>query len=110
VILRSVNGAPEPGDVLPLALRAGDRVLLASDGLTDLVAPAWIEQLVRSHEDDQALTDALVNAALAQGGRDNITVVVATLVDDEEGPGSPVFLGAADVPGHVVPWLDVSDQ
>lgn len=103
VILRSVNGIPETGDLQPLALREGDRVLLASDGLTDLVAPAWIEELVATHADDEALTGALIEAALGQGGRDNITVLVATLAQVSAMPAEePVFLGAAEVMDFVV--------
>lgn len=110
VILRSINGAPEQGDLLPLALRPGDRLLLASDGLTDLVAPAWIEQLVEEHEDDEALVHGLVAAALAQGGRDNVTVLVATLLDTPASTlESPCFLGAAAEEEHVVRGLDVRD-
>lgn len=114
VILRSVNGTPEQGDLLPLALRVGDRLLVASDGLTDLVAPHWIHQLVLEHDEDESLTHALVAAALAQGGRDNVTVVVATLVDSpaaQSGTRSeePVLLGAAATPGHIAAEPDVRD-
>ncbi len=81
VILRSINGTlDQSGDVVPLAMEAGDRVLLASDGLTDLVSTSRIAHLF-TEADDQRLCEALVEAALAQGGRDNISVVVATARD-----------------------------
>lgn len=95
VILRSVNGTlDQGGDVLPLALRAGDRVLVASDGLTDLVPVTRIEHLF-AESDDRRLCEALIEDALAQGGRDNVTVVVATVQDDETtSRPEPLLLGA----------------
>lgn len=90
VILRSVNGDEGTNaDVLPLALRVGDRLLIASDGLTDLVGAAWLERLFAEH-DDEALAQALLAAALGEGGRDNITLIVATVVP--ESAPEPPFL------------------
>ena len=101
VILRSINGVPgQVGDVLPLALRVGDRMLLASDGLTDLVSGQRIEELC-AETDDQRLCDVLVAEALAAGGRDNITVVVATVVDAESHSNQPLLLGSVADQAHV---------
>ena len=76
VVTRTVNGrTSERADVLPLALRPGDRVLLASDGLTDLVPEREIERLMHRYDDDTA-AQALTDAALTRGGHDNVTVVV----------------------------------
>ena len=58
----------------------GDRVLLASDGLTDLVPERDIEQILADHADDAAV-EHLVDAALAAGGRDNVTCLLATVID-----------------------------
>ncbi|WP_237478666.1 PP2C family protein-serine/threonine phosphatase [Lichenibacterium dinghuense] len=55
-------------------LGRGDVVLLCSDGLTDLVDDGHIAALLRSGSDRPA-TD-LVEAALAAGGRDNVSVIV----------------------------------
>ena len=54
-------------------LRAGDLYLLCSDGLTDMLSDGDIERLLREHRRGSA--QALVNAALAAGGRDNVTVL-----------------------------------
>lgn len=84
VVLRSVNAeSDDEPDLIELPLRAGDRVLLASDGLTDMVDEARIEQLVVAHQHDSDAVAALVAEALLAGGRDNVTVVLATVV---EGP------------------------
>lgn len=55
-------------DLLP-----GDRLLLCSDGLSDVVAPERMLQIVSAWEPGGA-TDQLVQAALDRGGPDNITV------------------------------------
>jgi protein phosphatase len=102
VVLRSVNGSlAEAGDVAPVSLAVGDRVLLASDGLTDLVTEQEIESLVERHPDDAAV-EALLDAALAAGGRDNVTCLLATVVDGPEGVAEGTLVGAAHDPENVV--------
>ena len=56
--------------------RPGEKILLCSDGLSDLVTLQEIEQVLKSAKTDQEKTDALVDLALAAGGKDNITVVL----------------------------------
>ncbi len=58
-------------------LRDGDRVLVASDGLTEMVSDDGIAQILLRESDPAAACAALVGAALDAGGTDNITVVVA---------------------------------
>jgi len=70
--------APEVGT---LDLAAGDVLLLCSDGLSDMVPDAMVGDLIASHADaPAAAAAALVEAALAAGGHDNVSVVVALLV------------------------------
>ncbi|MDR0220544.1 MAG: protein phosphatase 2C domain-containing protein [Lachnospiraceae bacterium] len=54
----------------------GDRYLLCSDGLTDMVAEEEIGETLARHKDSRGCADALVDRALAKGGVDNITVVL----------------------------------
>jgi PPM family protein phosphatase len=64
-------------DVSQLKLVSGDRLLLCSDGLTDLVNDETIRRvLMEGHQSAEACR-RLVDLALAAGGKDNITVVVA---------------------------------
>ena len=65
----------------------GDRVMLASDGLSDMLRDREIESIARNEPDPQRAAEALVHAANAAGGHDNITVVIVevTAVDDEPG-------------------------
>jgi serine/threonine protein phosphatase PrpC len=57
-------------------LKAGDRLLLCTDGLTDLVSDKDIARIMGGESDCQTACDALVAAANAAGGTDNITVLV----------------------------------
>lgn len=57
-------------------LQKGDRVLLCSDGLNDMIDDAEIKAALREHPDPQAATEELVRRALAAGGTDNVTAVV----------------------------------
>lgn len=83
VVLRSVDGESVPElDLCRLHLARGDRLLLCSDGLSDLVGEEDIADLLAIPEPDPAAA-ALVDAALAAGGRDNVTCLVA---DVEDGP------------------------
>jgi protein phosphatase len=60
-----------------LYLADGDRLLLCTDGLTELVGDEQIADLLRCHPRPGDACQALVNAALDLGGTDNITVVLA---------------------------------
>jgi protein phosphatase len=57
-------------------LRRGDRLLLSTDGLTAMVDNRFIASVLAAEADCQAACEALVSAANAAGGHDNITVVV----------------------------------
>ncbi|MFA7554251.1 MAG: protein phosphatase 2C domain-containing protein [Spongiibacteraceae bacterium] len=56
-----------------------DVILLCSDGLSDYVSDEKIIQILRSTSDENALVDALVAAALATEGKDNITVLAINM-------------------------------
>ena len=59
-----------------ITLEDGDRLLICSDGLTDMVAEDEIKQVLLEYLDCQQATDALVASALDHGGKDNVTVIV----------------------------------
>lgn len=60
---------------VPLAM--GDRILLCSDGLHGVVNDETIARALRDTPDGDAASQALIHLALAAGGPDNVTVVVA---------------------------------
>ena len=67
--------ALQPGTVSG-QLKEGEQILLCSDGLTDELSDANIEQLLRGSASVDSQVDSLISAALTAGGRDNITVVM----------------------------------
>lgn len=76
--------------------RAGDRWLLCSDGLSGMVSAETIERILIETADLDACADELVNLALRAGGSDNITVVIADVVETKDLPEtSPQVVGAA---------------
>jgi protein phosphatase len=77
-------------------VRAGDRYLLCSDGLTGPVGSNDTLRDALAIEDPQAAVDRLVQLALRGGGPDNVTVIVADAVEvDHPVPAPPVVAGAA---------------
>ena len=81
--------------------RKGDRWLLCSDGLSGFVSAETIEETMATISDVDACADRLVQLALRAGGGDNITVVLADVVElddvaDGEGPTTnATVVGAA---------------
>jgi serine/threonine protein phosphatase PrpC len=67
-------------DTAILPVEAGDRILLCSDGLSDMVPEARISEiLAESPDDPETPARRLLSAALDAGGADNVTVVVVDL-------------------------------
>jgi protein phosphatase len=64
-------------------LAHGDRLLLCSDGLTDLVSEVEIAALLNAHPRPDDACRALVDRALDYGGFDNITAVLASYTISE---------------------------
>jgi len=60
-----------------LHLRDGDQLLLCTDGLTEMVTDNDIAAVLADANSSQAACQALIDLALAGGGNDNITVVLA---------------------------------
>ena len=77
LVTRAVGVEPEVAlEVHPHELRIGDIVLLCSDGLSDMLPDLVITQVMRSQDNLDAMAQALVDAANAAGGRDNIAVIL----------------------------------
>ena len=55
----------------------GDRVVVASDGLTEMVPEPEIARILGGNPEPKAAAEALLAAALDAGGSDNVTVIVA---------------------------------
>ena len=103
VVLRSVDGDPvhEGLDLVPVPIRPGDRLMLCSDGLTDLVPDPVVADLLAT-SDPHSAAAVLVQAALGAGGRDNVTCVVLDVVDGPVVVGDGQLLGAVREIANVV--------
>ncbi len=71
------SGGDIEAEIQHMRLADGDRVLLCTDGLTEMVPDARIADLLRHVEVSEEACEALVAAALEAGGKDNVTVVLA---------------------------------
>jgi PPM family protein phosphatase len=86
IITRALG--PEPDvevDTYTVPGRPGDVYLLSSDGLTSMVSDEEIASVLRQASSLEEAADALIRAANQSGGKDNITVVLFKL-DEEEAP------------------------
>ncbi len=82
------GGEFEP-DIIEAPVEVGDRILLCSDGLTGMVSDPDLAGILQQEGDPQAVAQLLIQAALAGGGEDNVTVVVVDIMAPAEEAGSP---------------------
>jgi protein phosphatase len=90
-ILTRVLGTQEHTEVsiTTVALRSGDTLLLCSDGLTRMVDDSAILDALTTQTSPEDACNALVNAANAAGGHDNVTVIVAAFEGSSFRTASP---------------------
>ncbi|MGY1839355.1 MULTISPECIES: PP2C family protein-serine/threonine phosphatase [unclassified Modestobacter] len=96
LLIRALNGQDVEPDLSIRDTRAGDRYLLCSDGLSGVVSQETLAQAL-TDPDPQTTADRLIELALRSGGPDNITCIVADVIEDD-GRGAliePVVDGAA---------------
>ena len=74
------HGPVEP-DTCCRVIKPGDVFVLCSDGLTDPIDDAGLEQILRDKDCDE-LAEYLVQRAIEEGTQDNTTVVVVQVLDD----------------------------
>jgi PPM family protein phosphatase len=86
-------------DQATVEVTGGDRLLLCSDGLTTMVADEDIQKILAGYDHPQAASQALIEAANAAGGQDNITTVVLDVQEAAEpAPAQPADAAARDAP------------
>jgi protein phosphatase len=73
----SAGGEKAPVEMHHLQLTDGDQLLLCSDGLTEMVMDNAIAAVLKENKTPAETCDTLLNLALAAGGKDNITIIVA---------------------------------
>ncbi|WP_054812068.1 PP2C family protein-serine/threonine phosphatase [Nocardia arizonensis] len=94
LIMRALTGNEIEPTLIMREARAGDRYLLCSDGLSDVVSDETIANTMREGNTDEC-ADRLIELALRSGGPDNVTVVVADVIDLDYGQSHPIVAGAA---------------
>lgn len=100
LLLRALDGSPdaEP-DLVVLAAQVGDRYLLCSDGLSDVVSDQSVQRTLATVPDPDEAVRRLIDLALRGGGPDNITCIIADVIDTMATTlipsEKPVLVGAA---------------
>lgn len=111
LLTRALDGLHDvESDLSVLPVRPGDRFLLCTDGLHGVLADSEIAELLASPSDPTGIVGALVDRALAGGAPDNVTALVADVVEvpdagvepetTQMNELSPVVVGAAAERGN----------
>ncbi len=94
LLLRALNGTEMDPSITMRETSPGDRFLICSDGLSDVVSPESIADALTGPDPDH-VADTLIQLALVGGGPDNVTVIVADVVET----GRPT---SESIPGGVI--------
>jgi PPM family protein phosphatase len=94
LLLKALTGHEVEPSLTVREARAGDRYLLCSDGLSGVVSTETLAEGL-TISSPQVCADRLIELALKGGGPDNITCIVADVVDVEYGEDAPIIAGAA---------------
>jgi serine/threonine protein phosphatase PrpC len=94
LLLKALTGHEVEPNLTIREARAGDRYLLCSDGLSGVVTHETLADTIKI-ADAQACADRMIELALKGGGPDNVTVIVADVVDIDFGDDAPIVGGAA---------------
>ncbi len=100
LILRALDGRDDVEPDLSIReVRVGDRYLICSDGLSGVVSEQTLRDTMAAADTPERAVEQLVDLALRGGGPDNITAIIADVVEAEadggETPVAPVTVGAA---------------
>jgi PPM family protein phosphatase len=102
VVFAALQGGPADAaqlQVSSLSARPGDRVLLCSDGLSNVLPADDLRRLLGADENPTRVARNLVDAAVEAAASDNVTVVVADVIEGRHArPVGPVTAGAAAQP------------
>ena len=105
LLLKALTGHEVEPSLTVREARAGDRYLLCSDGLSGMVSRQTLEEAI-TIQDAQECADRMIELALKGGGTDNVTVIIADVVDVDYGDDAPIIGGAAGDGSDEVPQGD----
>jgi protein phosphatase len=106
LLLRAITGQDVEPSLTVREARPGDRYLLCSDGLSGVVSDETLANTLTAYVDPRECADRLIDLALRGGGPDNITCIVADVVDVDFGEDAPIVGGAAGDGRDVAPPPD----
>ncbi len=86
-----------------ISMQEGDLFLLCSDGLTDMVPDGEIKEILNSTQDVADASERLVEAALENGGRDNVTAMVLRVCRAEKSIWQSITEKLREVPKKI--WI-----
>jgi len=115
LLLRVLNGQPEiKPDFFSAEVSQGDRLMFCSDGLCGLVGDSIIGTVMRLPDPDEVMT-TLIELAHVAGGTDNITIILADVVeagesDDEPGPDTASFADEESDQEHTLLMSDTLQE
>jgi PPM family protein phosphatase len=96
VLVRTLQeGSPAEPDLFSVEGRVGDRFLICSDGVTTVLTDEEIQEVLVDVAEPADAVDRMIELANDGGGPDNITCVVADLVDGEPSDADGFLFGAA---------------
>jgi PPM family protein phosphatase len=95
LLLRAITGQEVDPSLTIREARAGDRFLLCSDGLSGVVSDETLAETLQAYRDPRECADRMIELALRGGGPDNITCIVADVVDIDFGEDAPIVGGSA---------------
>lgn len=90
------RGEPVRTQIDHISLEDGDRLLLCTDGLTDMVTDEQITATLQGTPEPQRACDSLIERALGAGGKDNVTVLIADVSIEPTTDADGRSYGASD--------------
>ncbi|MDN5860891.1 MAG: protein phosphatase 2C domain-containing protein, partial [Pseudonocardia sp.] len=94
LLLRAITGQDIDPWLTVRETRPGDRFLLCSDGLSGVVSDTTLQETLAAYRDPRECADRMIELALRGGGPDNITCIVADVVDIDFGEDQPIMGGS----------------
>jgi len=102
LLLKALTGNEIEPSLTVREARAGDRYLICSDGLSGMVTNETLREAMEIPT-PQECADRMIELALKGGGTDNVTVLIADVIDVEFGDDDPIVGGAAGDGSEVEP-------
>ena len=102
MVLQAITGHELDPSLTMRETGPGDRYLICSDGLSDVVPDETLAEVLRDVQDPQDCVQQLIRLALRAESRDNVTCIVADVVTGDSGYDVPLVTGAAGHKGELI--------